>query len=807
MSPRWRKVLRDLWRAKLRTFLVVISITVGVFAVGTIAATRILLDHDLRTGFLAINPAAIQIYPPAFNDDLVRSVARMDGVKEAEGRRRQTLRVKIGGQSAAAPTQTLANDQWRTLRLELNPDFENHTIYRLVLERGVWPQERGEIAVERSTVPFLKAQLADVITVETPDNKQHQLTIVGIVHDQYKPPAVFSGQVYAYAGPETYDFLKLDKRYTELNVTVQEKRLDKRHIQTVADAIKRRLETTTGRSVFVDIPAPGEHPAHEIVQTFLLVLGALGAIALGLSGFLVVNTISAVLAQQVPQIGVMKAIGARSIQLVGMYLGSVMVYGALALALAVPLGGLGAYAFTAYLAGLINYNASGFRIPPEVIALEAGVALAVPLLAALWPVLTGARITVLEALNTAGGRGTYGRSLLDRAVTYASAALRFPRPILLSLRSTFRRKARLALTLSTLTLGGAIFIAVLTVQTSLAATLDEFLAYFKYDVTLNFTQARRIDQIVDEIKRVPGVVDAESWRSAGVRRVRPDEREGPDFQLFAPPADTKFINPILLSGRWLQPGDDNALVINSEITKEESDLKVGSEVTLKIDGKEYEWRVVGIVKAVMSGPAAYADYTYFAGLTHNVGRANSAHVVTTDHSSAAQNRTANALKQHLDNVGLRVGGTTTMASTRDSIESQFSILVVFLGIMAVLLAVVGGLGLMGTMSINVLERSREIGVMRAIGASDGAVVRVFLFEGLTIGAFSWALGTLLSFPVSRTLSDVVGNAFMQHPLTYRFSPTGAFLWLGVVLVLAAIATYFPAHRASRLTVREVLAYE
>src|SRR5437667_219167 len=126
MSPRWHKVLRDLWRAKLRTFLVVLSITVGVFAVGTIAATRVLLDHDLSAGFLTINPAAAQLYPPAFDDDLVRTVARMDGVKEAEGRRRVTLRVKSGGTPGA--------EQWRTLRLELNPDFEGHTIYRLHLE-------------------------------------------------------------------------------------------------------------------------------------------------------------------------------------------------------------------------------------------------------------------------------------------------------------------------------------------------------------------------------------------------------------------------------------------------------------------------------------------------------------------------------------------------------------------------------------------------------------------------------------------------------------------------------------------------
>ncbi|HXI19000.1 MAG TPA: FtsX-like permease family protein [Chloroflexota bacterium] len=798
MSPRWNKVGRDLWRAKLRTFLVVISITVGVFAVGTIASTRILFSQDISDGFLAINPAAAQIYPPPFTDDLVRTVRRMDGVKDVEGRRRATLRVQTGPEQAP---------NWRTLRLELNPDFAGHRIYRLALEHGTWPKEKGELVIERSTVAFLKAQIGDNIMVETVDNKQHPLIITGIVHDLYKPPATFSGQIYGYAGADTFDLLRIDKRFTELNITVAERPLDKQHIQSVVDGIKRRLENTTGRNVLVQIPPPGEHPATETANTFLLVLGVLGAITLGLSAFLVVNTISAVLAQQVPQIGVMKAIGARSAQLTSMYLVSVTIYGMLALLIAVPLGAMGAWAFTAYLATLINYTPGSFRIPIVVLLLQAVVALVVPLLAALWPVMAGARITIMEALNAAGGRGTFGLSLFDRLVASVSGALRVPRPILLSLRATFRRKARLALTLSTLTLGGAIFIAVLTVQASLSATLDEFLAYWKYDVNVNFTQPRRIEQLVEEVKQVPGVVDAESWRFGSARRVRADGQEGIDLQLVAPPAETRLVNPVVLSGRWLLPDDENALVINSEVTKEESDLKVGSEVMLKIDGKEHEWRVVGIVKAIMSGPTVYATFPYVAALSHNVGRANGVQVVTEHHDAAFQNRTVNALKQHLDGVGLKVAGTGTISSTRQNVESQFNILVVFLAIMAALLAVVGGLGLMGTMSINVLERSREIGVMRAIGASDGAVIQVFLVEGLLIGLLSWAAGTLLSLPISRLLSDVVGNAFMRHPLTYTFSPQGAALWLGVVVVLAGLASFFPAFRASRLTVREVLAYE
>ena len=122
-------------------------------------------------------------------------------------------------------------------------------------------------------------------------------------------------------------------------------------------------------------------------------------------------------------------------------------------------------------------------------------------------------------------------------------------------------------------------------------------------------------------------------------------------------------------------------------------------------------------------------------------------------------------------------------------------------------AVVGGLGLMGTMSINVIERTREIGVMRAVGASDGSVLKIFMVEGLFIGVLSWFIGTIVALPIGKLLSDAVGIAFTDFPLNYTFSTNGALLWLAVVLILAAMASFLPARSASRLTVREVLAYE
>ncbi|KAA0252613.1 MAG: FtsX-like permease family protein [Chloroflexi bacterium] len=127
--------------------------------------------------------------------------------------------------------------------------------------------------------------------------------------------------------------------------------------------------------------------------------------------------------------------------------------------------------------------------------------------------------------------------------------------------------------------------------------------------------------------------------------------------------------------------------------------------------------------------------------------------------------------------------------------------------MAVLLALVGGLGLMGTMSINVLERTREIGVLRAIGASNRSVALVFIREGVVIGLMSWAMGAVFAIPMTQGLNQALGQAVMGTALTYTYSMPGFWMWLGIVIFLSMLASFIPARNASRLTVREVLAYE
>jgi len=792
LSPRWHKVLRDIWVNKSRTILVVLSIAVGIFALGCIMTARLIFSHDLGISYRAIDPASASLYSDPFDDNLVQAVRGMKEIREAEGRRSFTVRINVGP------------DKWENLQLFAIPDYNDIRINKVSPEGGKWPPPEHQLLLERDSVNLTRAGVGQTILIKTPSGKERRMRVAGLAHDLNQFPTNLSGTAYGYITFDTLKWLGMPRDYDQMHIIVAGNSGDKVYVQQIANSVQKKIEKS-GRTVYYTwVPTPGKHPSEDYIQPFLMVLGVLGFFSLCLSGFLVVNTITALLAQHVRQIGIMKAIGGRAQQVMAMYFGVVVIYGLLALTVAVPLGAAAGHALAGYLARMVNYDSGPFRIPFSIFTLEAAIGLLIPLLASLYPVIVGTRITVREAVSDYGLSGhRVGQGVIDRMLD----RIRFlPRPLLLAMHNTFRRKGRLVLTLVTLSLAGAIFIGVFGVRASLALTLENALNYWNYDIQVEFSQPYRIEQIKYESLRVPGVVNGECWGFGSVRRVRTDGSESGNTFMVAPPIPTKMLRPTVLEGRWLLPEDENAVVLNTDFLKDEPNVVVGQDIVLKMENRETNWRVVGLVRGVMSGPIIYANYPYYARAVREVGKASSVMVVAPQHDGDSQARVAKALEEHFKRIGMRVSSTETIATVRSQIKKQFNMIIVFLLIMAALLAVTGGLGLAGTMSINVLERTREIGVMRAIGASNTSLLQVFMVEGIFIGFLSWLIGALLALPLSKFLTLLVGGA-MRLPLSYAFSVTGLLFWLVLSITLAAASSYLPSRRASRLSVREVLAYQ
>ena len=503
----------------------------------------------------------------------------------------------------------------------------------------------------------------------------------------------------------------------------------------------------------------------------------------------------------------MKAVGAHSGQIARMYLALATCLGGAALLLAAPLAPLAGYAMAQASASVLNCTLMGLRVFPESLLLMLAVGLITPWLAALLPVLSVTRVSTREAISTYGTSAGFGANVIDRLVERFRG---LSRPLLLSLRNTIRRKARLGLTLSALALAGAVFMSVFTVRASTVYSFERLFPLIWTDLNLDFEQTYRTETITRIIQQTPGVAYVESWALTPAEMRDVDGHTITDrFNIWAPPASSRFItHPPIIEGRWLKEGDENALVIGTQITLNHPEWSIGDTIRLHINGRQSPFVIVGKVTWVREEGSliAFSTYAHISRLLGQTGRARTYRVMTRSSNSDFVDQIGSTLSDALTQQGY-TPTIITLASGRRSVAAGADGIAVGLMIMALLTVAVGGIGLTSTMSMNVLERTREIGVMRAIGATNGAIRQMVVLEGVLVGLLSWLIALGLSFPLSHLICAGVGIALLQRPLDYVFNWEGVVIWLGLVVVISALASLWPAVNAARLTVRDALAYE
>ena len=810
MRPRWRKVLSDLIDNKARTILVVFSIAVGVFAIGVIAGAYVIISEDMGTSYAANNPSNMEIRMDDFDQDLLHTVQNFEGVQQAEARRVFNLKVRPQGET-----------RWITVDVLALDDFKENQINLLEPISGAAAPEKNQILLERDVLEELKISPGEDLEIQLRDGTIKKITVAGVVQDSSTGAIDFLSPPLAYITSESLKFFAEPDLYNRIFATVEVGQDDEAQIRAVLADLKEKIDKNgyfVGRTF---ISKTHQHPLEPTINAVLGILMALGVLIVFLSSSLIANTLSGLLNQHLRHIGVMKLIGGQDRIIFRMYLVLLLVFGLLSLLIAIPAGGQGAYALAQYIADKMGFSLLGYRIVPLSFILQVTVGLLVPLVAGFVPVIKGSKVTVQQALDGDGSRDTAEKDSADRdkgsrfesfqlkaTRALADRGIRIPRQMLISLRNTFRQRGRLVLTLFTLTMGGAIFISVFNVRVTLHDYVENIGNYFLADVTLDFERPYRLEEIKQYAYQDSRVTHVEGWSYSTAEIQYPDGSTAENISILAPPADSGLVAPLLVSGRWIQPDDERKLDISEGIYDYYPDLQIGDTIPLKIQGKVENWQVVGVFKFIgLEGVIGYAPYEYISREQNLANRSFSYRIVTLEHDRAYQQLMAKELDAYFRAEGFHVQEATPGLSTLDKASESLDILITFLLIMALLTATVGSMGLTGTMSMNVLERTREIGIMRAIGATDLEIVRMVIVEGLLIGLISFGLGMVLAVPFTYLLSAIVSSAVFATPIAVIFTPMGYFIWLGLVILLSSLASVLPAQNAARLTIREVLAYE
>jgi putative ABC transport system permease protein len=784
MTTLWRKAIRDFWQERARTILVVLAIALGISAFAAVLASYANLTRELDRGYLETNPASAVLRVDSIDKDLVKAVLQNPEVSDAEPRR------TISGQIKAGPVQ------WRNLILFVVEDYGNIRVSKLVPERGAWPPANGEMLIERDAFQVARANIGDALTVKTANGVEQPLVISGSVHDVGQAQARMENMVYGYINLATLVQLGEEPRLNQLNILVAQNRFDEDHIRRVAADVEQLIKSR-GREVHrVDIPQPGKHPHSDLTGILLLAMSSFGLFVLVLSGILVINLLTAMMASQVRQIGVMKAIGGTRRQVARIYFGQALFLGIAAVIVSIPLGILGSRALCRYMAIFLNFNINSFAVPLWVYLLVAVIGVLAPLIAAAYPVWRGTATPVRVALADFGlSQANFGASAFDRALARIGGTFSL---IAFAIRNSFRRRARLVLTLLTLAAGGLFFLSALNVRASMVNTLDHMFAARKFDLNVSFANPYEFEKIQRAVSNTPGVTHAEGWFTSeawiGERR----------FGVVALPTDTQLQDFDIVAGRKLAPQDTNAMVINSALAAREPKMRVGDTVTVRIGTAETTLQVIGLAREAFSPSAVgYIPLSLIqqAGMTNNLRLA----LNNTDPDAISVLKAE--LDRNLEAQGLRARSSVTTGETRFAFDQHMVMIYMFLIVMSAIVGGVGGLGLMTTMSLNVLERRREMGVMRALGATPRVVWLMILAEGVVIGLLSWTIAALLAWPVSKSVGDFLVRVMFRSGLDFTFEPLGLLIWMLVSIVLSAVASFLPAWRASRVTVREALAYE
>lgn len=784
MSAMAKKVVKDIARRKVRTVLTIIGIAIGIIGLSAINVA----SNQFRTGLAySANMTSVpdmHIYTDPTNPDFTSVLLAQPNIKavQAEG---------------SIVTSWAIGQDTQLIQILGLLDFQHLQMNRFQLVEGSLPGP-GQIVLETGARSYDNVPIGGTISVQA-GRVYRNLTVSGYVQTQGRPVATVAGKGYGYMAESSFE--QVFNRHGVTDFAIQLDNYDARYqtldqLSAVMQADHHPIEgTDVGRDEGVANTANG----------IFAIMDLLSVVAIVISVILLLGTISSLVTEQIKIIGTMKALGGQRGQIMRHYLALVFFYSIFGTAIGLVAGVAGGYLLALYLGSLVSLNIGDLQILPWQILESVAVGIGTPLLATLIPVWVGTRITARQALqgygleNTAsarrGGWASISRVLFGM----------FPQTIQAGVRGVFRKRLRTVLTMVSLAIAGASLFSVQTASYSFNTFLNHIYDVYHFDAMVSLSDPVPFSQFQQTLGSVQGVQSMESifqdtastqWGQATMTGVQ---------------IDTRMYHKDLVAGRWFTTTDQNAVIISQDAASK-SGLTVGDSISFSLGVNKARWHIIGVARD-FSGIGA----GNLGVLIAPIGQFNSLLQIPTNATQSVMIQSAYAsptaaqldtLTQNVDNAMTSAGFIAQVTTPQQLIaqeQSKYGIIYIMLDAVAIIIALVGAIGLSNSLSMSVLERRREIGILRSMGAVRRKIVQLFWAEGTMLGLLAWILAVVIGIPEAYGL--VLVQAHVLAPVPFAFNSLDLLWTLVIILVLAALASAGPVLAAVRVKIVQTLSYE
>jgi putative ABC transport system permease protein len=790
LSAPTRKSITELSRRKSRTFFAVATLALAVAGIGLFALPT-LMNRSMDATVAADQLPDLTLFtrPIVLDSTQLAALGSVPNVTAVEPRSVFRGQVDVGARRAFAQVRGIAN-------------FARQHANVVHLISGAAPTD-GQVLtdVQNARQGLLDLHAGGTVRIVGADGVVHQLRVSGEGRNLDGGQSVTSdGVSVLYANTPTVSSLSGVNGYEELDFRLAD--TSPRAIALTLAAVRSRLAAVQGFTGFTDLPqtrATGDWPGKSKFLTFTKFFYVITILALLSALVLIANTITTLVAEQTSEIGTMKAVGARRRQIAVVYLRTALLLGALGTSVGIVLGLVLANGLARYFGSTYYAITTHLSIDWRIILLSALIGLAAPTLVALPAIRRAVRVPLREALQ-ASGSAVGDQNTGDRFLRKAQF---LPRTTQIGLRNVGRRRQRSIATALVIAFAVGTLLAILGLANGAADASRASWGDHGEDVKITAQGHRRFDATAAHlIRTTPGVASIEPMFVTDVNLA------GKAAKIWAVNQDTMF-HYHLADGRWYTPTEQQT---NARVAIVERDLArvtnthVGDTITVQTAAGPVPFHVIGIsTNQQENGTALYVPLTTMHALSPGRAAADNDYWVrTTSRSHPLIDATTRRIEDTLAAHGYPNYSEIKYVKLTNEVANNRTITTT-LAVVGFLIVAISMAGLAGALTTSVLERRREIGVLRSIGARARDVRRIFAAETIALAATGWLIAIPLGYLFERFLIWMLRRvANLDVPFTFPLQYVALAL-VGTV-ALALLITLLPIRRATHYRPGDALRY-